>query len=269
MDNHIIPKQKQCACCNILFPYKKETRLFCTKNCQKLFSKKNTTKECNFCGKIYNTNHKEQLFCSKSCKFKHWHNRPDAKVLNETKALIRISKKQLPVTYSMLVLKEIAGLLRIKKAKWQKSYESNQSGTKSRKQCANCGLNFVYKVVNGCPPKYCNNCKDSAQKEIKKKSRRIAKSRRKAKIRGLKNDAIDPLLVFERDKWICHICKTKTQKRLRGTYNAKAPELDHIITIADGGSHTLENVACSCRACNNQKRSKSFGQLFLFGGCAP
>lgn len=44
---------------------------------------------------------------------------------------------------------------------------------------------------------------------------------------------------------------------------AKAPELEHIIPIAMGGTHTWDNVACACRLCNQAKGARDFGQLGL------
>lgn len=77
--------------------------------------------------------------------------------------------------------------------------------------------------------------------------------------------AIDPIKVFERDGWKCHLCGRKTPKALRGTTNDRAPERDHITSIFDGGSDTYENSACACRRCNRKKGRKSRGQLLLFG----
>lgn len=102
-----------------------------------------------------------------------------------------------------------------------------------------------------------NYIKTDAFKELKRKSR----SKRRAIERGIHADSIDPIKVFERDKWVCHMCGVKTIKSKRGTYDALAPELDHIITLHDGGQHTYGNVACSCRKCNNAKSAKSFGQI--------
>jgi 5-methylcytosine-specific restriction endonuclease McrA len=69
--------------------------------------------------------------------------------------------------------------------------------------------------------------------------------------------------VFERDKWKCHICGMKTMPALRGSNEDSAPELDHIVSLADGGSHTWANLACACRQCNGRKGAASFGQLHL------
>lgn len=94
---------------------------------------------------------------------------------------------------------------------------------------------------------------------------RLRKKAAAYKARKLKTqvEPIDPLKVFERDKWRCHLCGEKTPRRLRGTYDPRAPELEHIIPLAKGGTHTWGNVACSCRACNGMKGAKAQGQLGL------
>jgi 5-methylcytosine-specific restriction endonuclease McrA len=96
-------------------------------------------------------------------------------------------------------------------------------------------------------------------------TRRVQKKARDAKIRGASRvDRIDPTRVFERDGWRCGICGKLTLKSKRGTAHPRAPELDHIVTLADGGEHTYANTQCSCRRCNGAKGAKTYGQLHLF-----
>jgi len=98
-----------------------------------------------------------------------------------------------------------------------------------------------------------------------KHNRRKVKWRRKARMRSVANDNIDPFYVFDRDGWRCKLCGVSTPKRLRGTYDDRAPELDHILPISLGGSHTLDNVQCACRKCNGAKGATPMGQTLLFG----
>ena len=69
--------------------------------------------------------------------------------------------------------------------------------------------------------------------------------------------------IFERDKWRCQLCGIRTPKRLRGTQAPNAPQLDHIIPLAKGGHHVIENVQLLCRKCNQTKHARSVGQLWL------
>ena len=96
-------------------------------------------------------------------------------------------------------------------------------------------------------------------------SRRAYKKRRKAIERGAKHaDRVDPIVVFARDGWRCQMCGRKTPEKLRGTINARAPEMDHIVALANGGDHAYQNVQCLCRSCNGMKGATDYGQLHLF-----
>lgn len=129
------------------------------------------------------------------------------------------------------------------------------------KPCGVCGAPCGYDGM-GRPRSFCSRaCQRSS--DGYRSAQRIAKARRRARLRGVRAEAINPIAVFERDRWICHLCGVKTKRRLRGTVDPLAPELEHIVPIALGGSHTLGNVACSCRACNSAKGARVIGQLGL------
>lgn len=111
-------------------------------------------------------------------------------------------------------------------------------------------------------PKFCSAyC--SGRGEAGLRNRRIGNSRRRARLAAVKFEAFDPLEVLERDKWRCHLCGIPTPRRLRGTFEPNAPELDHIIPLAAGGDHSRKNTACACRRCNIMKSDRPLGQLRL------
>jgi len=128
-------------------------------------------------------------------------------------------------------------------------------------ECRECGREFN-RSQDGATMWMCSQeCRDASAE----RSRRAARASRKALERGAKRgQAIDPIKVFERDAWRCGICRRKTDKTKRGTYHSKAPELDHIVALANGGTHTWDNVQCSCRSCNRAKGATDYGQLALF-----
>lgn len=76
---------------------------------------------------------------------------------------------------------------------------------------------------------------------------------------------IRPAEVFARDGWRCQLCGIRTPKRLRGTYQPNAPEVDHIVPLSVAGSpgHVWSNVQCACRRCNMDKGNRTIGQLRL------
>lgn len=115
--------------------------------------------------------------------------------------------------------------------------------------CAKCGLQSM--VSNKTKSKYCISCYNKEWRRMNKHLRRAAK-------RGNSIEFITPYIVFERDEWTCKRCGISTPKDLRGTIQWNAPELDHVIPISKGGSHTMDNLQCLCRRCNNSKGDKVY-----------
>jgi 5-methylcytosine-specific restriction endonuclease McrA len=130
-------------------------------------------------------------------------------------------------------------------------------GVKDECKCKECGKLFT--------PEYADKRRDYCSGVCSRKhGRRIGKAVRRARIRNAPQiDSIDPIAVFERDKWRCHLCGGRTSRGDRGTILDNAPELDHIIPLSVGGTHTYDNVACACRRCNNGKGSWIVGQQRL------
>ena len=123
--------------------------------------------------------------------------------------------------------------------------------------CLECGEAFrtVFGIKNSV---FCSReCQDRHHNRISGKKRRARKM-------GAMCENVDPFIVFDRDGYVCQLCGKKTNKKKRGTYHDKAPELDHIIPLSLGGEHSYRNTQCSCRACNGSKGASALGQLRLF-----
>lgn len=98
-----------------------------------------------------------------------------------------------------------------------------------------------------------------------KHGKRISKRVRRARLRGVVAERVNPMAVFARDGWVCRLCGCRTPRAARGTTQPNAPELDHIVPLACGGAHTYENTQCACRRCNQAKGARPMGQLRLVG----
>jgi len=131
------------------------------------------------------------------------------------------------------------------------------------RKCSVCGEAFIphHNKNTVCSAK-CNRQTEEYKKaraeyrktpQYKKKKRIENRIRRARKYHSGPYDKIDPVDIFERDGWCCMICGAKTPKSLRGSYDESAPELDHIVPLSIGGTHTVDNVQCSCRSCNGKK----------------
>lgn len=126
--------------------------------------------------------------------------------------------------------------------------------------CLDCGAS----VTGTAARKRCQPCGRRRCKAISKSNpERVKKHRERARKFGVVYEPINPIAIFDRDGWRCHICGKRTPKAKRGTYAKNAPELDHIVAMALGGGHTKENVACACRACNGAKGARVLGQPSL------
>ena len=251
---------KVCEVCKTTFIAKLQRKRFCSKSCtdkNRALNKSSGPYSCQCCGAEFYSKRKEyNQFCSMDCKMKALGYKS-----SEIKAIRRIASNKVTDIYLISVLKEFAALLRIKR-KNKRKYGS--LGSKIKLKCKLCKEPFVHTVTMGSRPDYCFACKVIANKELKQRLSRIHKAKRRAIERSTFADNIDPIEVFEIAKWKCHICGCKTPKELRGTYKDNAPELDHIVTLAEGGSHAYTNVDCACRKCNQTKGSRSLGQIKLF-----
>lgn len=144
----------------------------------------------------------------------------------------------------------------------QNAIDQLRSQAAARKQitpkcCVECGREFTAAYGD----KRRIYCSDACNM---RSFRRVKKPIERARLRTATIERVDPYRVFERDGWRCQICHRPTPKRLRGTMNERAPELDHIIPLSKGGEHSYRNTQCACRACNGAKSASVYGQLNFF-----
>lgn len=82
---------------------------------------------------------------------------------------------------------------------------------------------------------------------------------------GVESEHVDPIAVFERDKWVCQICKKKTKPSDNPKHPLRA-SLDHLIPLSRGGPHLYRNCQCAHNKCNLSKGSKIRRQQLLLIG---
>lgn len=103
-------------------------------------------------------------------------------------------------------------------------------------------------------------CSDKCR--LKAKDKRI-KARRRARIKAVIVDAdISLKEVYRRDKGICHICGMACDwddHKWRGNAFITGrlyPTIDHVIPLAEGGTHGWDNVRLAHQCCNSMKGAK-------------
>lgn len=132
---------------------------------------------------------------------------------------------------------------------------------KQTKPCADCGK----PIIGTAGRRICKACARKRSRTAQREKHGSTKKHRlRARRFGVAYEPVNPTTVFERDKWTCQLCGSKTPRRLRGKNQPTSPELDHIVPLAAGGEHSYRNTQCACRTCNLAKSSRPLGQLRLF-----
>jgi Zn finger protein HypA/HybF involved in hydrogenase expression len=251
----------RCGFCALEFEAAREKR-YCSKKCNKAYIRKNGSVPraeylarvrenaaskftCEHCGKtayrrLSGTNTGPNRYCSMACRSGH------AKRAEE-------SRRREREAYRINVGAEIDALRRI--AKYV------EKPAVFRCLCRRCSAVMIVRRNGGLHKIVCDKCTTAAAQAAKA----TAKAKRRALERGVAAENVNPILVFERDKWTCQLCGIRTPSSLRGTHRDNAPELDHIIPLSRGGEHTYRNTQCSCRKCNAAKSDVPKGQLLLIG----
>ena len=251
---------KSCKICGKEFEacsinYKRQE--FCSRKCQQIHSyqnRKGDSYNCKNCGKEFVPKAKDRTsYCSRECAYEDKRAAPKEKVL--------------PVCVTCGV--EFEGRAdrkyctdECKKERARRSQRVYAARVRSEElkpfTCKECGKTHTPSYGDKSRV-YCSPlCARTA-------GRRVGKATRRARARGAGYERVDPLYILHRDGWRCRLCGVKTPKKLRGTLHDRAPEVDHLQSFADGGTHRKENLQCLCRKCNQDKGAKTLGQTMLWG----
>lgn len=117
----------------------------------------------------------------------------------------------------------------------------------AERRCPEC-TNPVPAYEFGRPRRFCS---PACAKRVHK---RIGRKEARARAKGvIIVDRVDPLIVFNRDRWRCRACDTPTPREKRGSFEHDEPTIDHHIPLGAGGEHSYANVRLLCRRCNERK----------------
>lgn len=144
------------------------------------------------------------------------------------------------------VIHDVKAVLRMKAIKRHRLAHPHITHT-----CKECGVLFE-------GPKsrvFCNT------KCYNRNHRRIEHRKKRARLRMLKVDNVDPINVFTLYHWHCANCGDYTPRHLKGKHMDNSPELDHIIPLSKGGEHSYTNTQLLCRKCNGIKSNNLTAKL--------
>lgn len=223
---------------------------------------------CAHCGQGFTKNQCNAIYCSKRCKMAAW-------VVSNPERWVELNERKVSAVFAGYCATCGNAFVSRKTRTYCKdscrpraegsSYELGRYYTPPVRTCGCCGLQWsaIRRVgcSTFCPSPECQVARRQANKAARGNKSHI----QRAKKHGRRYGYFNVLRVLARDRWTCQVCGVKTPKRLRGAQVPNAPELGHIVAIADGGDHVIENCQCECRACNAAKGIKAQGQMWLTG----
>lgn len=202
------------------------------------------------CGKPL-SGYSNQKYCSKNCRTYSSHGNtftPGIRAVIKAQNLIdkapscKIWVRLCPIKKILFTARSYRTLFH-PACTWKDKYRhTNPPIDKVTHPCTRCS-NLYTKYVsrdNGM----CQSCTELISGYNHKKRRRSIER---------KGDSINPYAVLVQYAYTCAHCAIHTPKELRGTTHPQAPEIDHIIPLSKGGTHTHANIQLLCRQCNINK----------------
>ncbi len=74
-------------------------------------------------------------------------------------------------------------------------------------------------------------------------------------------------IVLERDGWVCQICDIAIDRNAL-PFDDRAPAVDHIVRVTDGGGDELDNLRATHRWCNLRRENYVLGEDDLVAAAA-
>ncbi len=251
-------ESRACKSCSAAFQTRRKRQIYCSTECSRHEHNRRDRKrdrkgeywhsaptvQCQGCGSDFKPKHSDRMkYCSRECAF-------ETRSRTKKPASVPQSKVYFPECANCGVRFTASRRDSIVCSKACRSLHQYEPRKKVTRACLGCGS-----TITGTAAKLkCRSCclKDS-RTSYRARHGRVKNHRDRAKRFGVAYEPINPIAVFDRDGWRCQVCGIRTPKRLRGSFDAAAPELDHRIPMSKGGSHTWDNVQCCCRSCNSMK----------------
>jgi len=223
---------------------------YCSKRCSHAARVTIPNATCKNCNREYKPRAKEYVtFCGRDCSYEYLsaHGRPERK---NTRIIVSILKRKCQQCESRFTslhgARYCSDDCRTEQARMA---AKPQDRTRDCKQCGE-----QYTVPHD---EYLTAfCSDDCKQDQLRHQRSKHKARRRALERTTRVDSIGWVEIAERDGYQCNACKCETPRKLRGTCEDSAPELDHVHPLSKGGSHTADNLQILCRLCNQMKSDK-------------
>lgn len=256
-----------CVHCGKAWIASRAAARFCSARCQSAVQRPKPRATCARCGVsfTYTAGKPDQggrvgKFCSRACFFANKKINAELKRIEREqarkRAVCRVCGQECSGRALLLCSKQCRR--RYNTVQWRINYRKPRRFV----SCADCGVSLDARHGSA---RRCLPCSEKRTREAKRRIGNNHCSRAKhygtARDHGLRAED-----VFNRYAWRCCLCGVKTPKRLRGTCDPRAPEIDHVVPVSFGAvspGHVYDNVQCLCRQCNSKKGASVLGQLGL------
>lgn len=111
--------------------------------------------------------------------------------------------------------------------------------------CVVCGDKFVSETT-------ARTCSEPCAEQRFMDQRRAGKHARRARMKAAFVSHVSPLAIYKRDGWQCWLCLSPIDPDA-DPQGDDGPSLDHVIPLANGGTHEPSNVRACHRGCNARR----------------
>lgn len=290
-----VPHISQCELCSAEFDKQRHSQRFCSPQCRRKDERKRgyvrrPSKKihefiCRHCGKVYRTARKDcNTYCSRECSF------ADKEAWCACGASLRgTGRKECDVCAQIHIPKICECVVcGVKFETWRAGAKYcsrdcvlEKERTRARdafvsvaltndvviKQCLFCGKAYETNYYASRRLFCSKRCSKRHVRQNRKHNGRAQEQHRRRQERMKKPAGAELVYrakVFERDGWRCQICGKKVDPKLEWPH-PKSATLDHIVPLAQGGTHEPRNCQLAHAICNSRKSDAGVFQLRLIG----
>lgn len=122
-----------------------------------------------------------------------------------------------------------------------------------------CSKSCTTAWANGARPPYVRVMEGDSE------SRKIARNRRRLRVRARTWDGVSDEQILERDRWRCGICHKVIGKSFKYPH-PRSKSIDHVVPLSQGGDDTAANKRAAHLRCNQARMNRGGGeQLAMIG----
>lgn len=115
--------------------------------------------------------------------------------------------------------------------------------------CAACGADFMGDRKNTL------SCSAPCAEEMKRRTGWVYRGRRRARLAAATDGTVETADVFALFGWTCHLCHDEIDPAVKHP-DPMSASVDHVIPLARGGSHSVQNVRPAHLSCNLRKGAR-------------